>query len=196
MEYEEYVKIQVEEHGQLHKPIHYRIGEYLAIQKMMNPIDRNNSILDVGCGIGDAVGIFAKMGFKSVVGIDINPNKIEVGRSLGYKVHCFDVIGMPSVTDYWNIIWCSHSFEHFLEPAYALYKMKEVTEKDGRFFFVLPYPDLTPANAHVASEEIGLTVDDGGKTLRDWFYDKGLMCVSYRFDDYREPEIWLEFVRV
>ncbi len=47
------------------------------------PADRNARILVISCGPGYLVGVLAKAGYKSVVGIDSDPGKVEHARRHG-----------------------------------------------------------------------------------------------------------------
>ena len=97
---------------------------------------------------------------------------------------------------FYDVFWVSHSFEHMLFPTLALGHWKPSADINAKFFFVLPYPDLDPAPAHTASEEIGLNIDDEGVTLVKWFEDQGLELIEKKFDNFREKEIWLKFKKI
>ncbi|MCK5159329.1 MAG: hypothetical protein KAR08_09240, partial [Candidatus Heimdallarchaeota archaeon] len=94
-----------------------------------------------------------------------------------------------------HIFWCSHSLEHFLDVEGVLEKIKRINEWEARLCVILPYPDLDPAPAHTASVQLGLNIDDEGKTVIKFFEDRGFKLVRHKFDDYREPEIWLDLVK-
>jgi len=179
----------------IYKPIHYRIGEFLALKHFFALENKEKSILDVGCGCGDAVGILNKMGYRDVIGFDLNPKKTRIGRELGYNVCTKDVLELtPSYeVDY---IWCSHTFEHFPEPERSLALMRDMLAYNGEIIFILPYPDTDPNPAHCASSIIGLDVVgadkvDSGETVMRWFQKRGLTYKEHKFDVYREPEIWI-----
>ena len=195
MNYDEYVRIQTVEHGQVKKPHHYRVGERKAVNWFFKYEPLDARILDVGCGVGVGIRQLYKLHFDKIVGIELNPRKVEVCLRRGFDVVLGD-IGFEHFDSYGDefidIVWSSHSFEHCL-PHITIRNLKDITSPDARFFFVLPYPDLTPANAHYASEKIGLNIDDGGKTLIQWFEDQGLELIVKKFDTFREKEIWLKF---
>ena len=193
MDYKRYLDIQLG--GGLIKPVHYHIGEWLAMKILNTGWHENAEILDVGCGIGYGVGMFNKLGFDNVLGIDVNLEKIELGRGLGYNIIYKDILGFDDFGDRFDIIWCSHSFEHMLYPDKVLDTLLRFSNDDVRFYFILPYPDLNPAPAHCAVKEIGTNIDDGGDTVVKWFEDRGLKNIFRAFSTFREPEIWLEFTK-
>jgi SAM-dependent methyltransferase len=180
--------------GGVIKPVHYHIGEWYAINHFISQsmvTDVATKVLDLGCGIGYGVGMFNKLGYKRVLGVDINDKKIEIGQELGYNVICEDFMKLQRTN--FDVIWSSHSFEHMENPNLAIEKLIEISRDTANFYFILPYPDLDPAPAHCSSKEIGLSVDDNAITLVRWFESKGLRLLSRKFDKFREPEVWLKF---
>jgi len=194
MNYERYVEMQLA--GPIIKPIHYHIGEFKAMEYLLKDCDRNSSVLDVGCGIGYGVGMLKKIfGFKYTLGIDLNPDKIKLGKKLGYNIYHKDIVNLDDKIVY-DIVWCSHTFEHMLEPDRALEKMKRVTSKDVKFFFILPYPDMAPSPVHHSAPILGTNIDDKARTVIDWFTARELSIRDRSFSGFREPEIWLEFTKL
>src|SRR6185503_13319897 len=47
------------------------------------PMDRNISVLDIGCGIGSLVQILVKAGYTNVTGVDISDEMVKVAHTLG-----------------------------------------------------------------------------------------------------------------
>lgn len=176
------------------KPIHYHIGEWLAIKYFLAYTFKNVSILDLGCGIGYGVGMMNKLGFTDVVGIDLHPDKIKLGKHLGYNVDEVDILSFNPVKKF-EYVWSSHSFEHMLDPDAALQKLLDITTDDASFTFILPYPDLNPSPVHSSAKLIGTNVDDEGNSVIRWFESRGLKLLYKSVESFREPEIWLGFVK-
>jgi len=187
---DEYKKLQMG--GGTIKPIHYHIGEWIAINYLCSHLNKNSKILDIGCGIGYGVGMFNKLGFWDVLGIDLNPDKISMGKMFGYNIIEKDILDLDQ-SDFYNVIWSSHSFEHMLYPGKTLEHLLKITSYDAKFYFILPYPDLEPAPAHCAVKKIGTNVDDNADTVINWFKRGGLKNKILKFDSFREPEVWMEF---
>ncbi len=190
MNHDEYVRIQIEEHGQVKKPLHYRIGQRKAIEWFFEDVPEDRRILDLGCGEGTGVKHLNSLGYENVVGIDLHPKKIALGRKMNLDVFQRDIYTCEFSA--FDVVWSSHSFEHMLNPAIVVKILLERTTKFAEYFFIMPYPDTGTPRAHVASKEIGLYEDDNGVTLVNWFYDNGILCYFKKMDSFREKEIWMK----
>lgn len=194
MNYTDWLTNQVRVHGRVEKPIHYKIAQYRTMQEL---VGMSGDWLDVGCGTGEGMLFLHCFGANRVYGIDVNTQKIEVAQKLGLDAEVGDIeFCFEGEKDTFDGIWCSHAFEHMRDPEAALEAMKKLMKKDGFIYFILPYVDTGDPKAHCASFEIGTRIDDGGQTVIKWFEDRGLILIDYKLDDFREPEIWLEFKKV
>jgi SAM-dependent methyltransferase len=173
----------------------YREGQRRAIDALgFAELPKHWAILDVGCGIGTGMLYFKKLGFRYVLGFDNDPCRMELThrRNLTTFNDDMDNVNLHFLMPF-HIIWSSHSFEHSKKPDKVLEILKNHTDDDALFFFILPYPDSNPAELHTASRQIGLDIDDDGKTVVKWFEDRGLELLYQKRDSWREPEIWLKF---
>lgn len=184
-----YLKMQTA--GPVLKPEHYHIAERKTIDYLFKDIPKGSYVLDVGCAIGLGVKYLNKSGFHAS-GIDLDHRKTAAFDEVRYKLILGDFAEFDfSKYDPWDVIYCSHCLEHVWDADAVIEKMKGITKPEAAFFFILPYPDLNPSPAHWSTPVIGLNIDDGALTVRDWFGDRGLVATGLRFDDFREPEIWL-----
>lgn len=191
MNYEEYVKLQIG--SPVKKPWKARDGQRKAIDWFFLHVYKGVHILDVGCALGTGMVHLQNLGFKNLVGTELHPKKVEICKRRGLDVKNEDIETLYPFKKWFDVIWASHVFEHLLNPDETMHNLLEITQKDALFFFVLPYPDIEPAAAHCSSTEIGLSIDDDGSTLIQWFESNGLEFIHKKFDNYREPEIWLQF---
>jgi SAM-dependent methyltransferase len=199
MNYVEYLRIQTEVHGQIDKPPEYHVAERLAIDFLFKDIPQEAIILDVGCAVGLGMQYLKQIGYKNVTGIDINHRKVAVAREAGHDAYVGDVAHVQWQSwapPFFDVIYCSHTFEHMYDPEQAITGLLRRVVSEATFFFILPYVDTGDLQAHCASEELGLRVRDMGDTVIKWFEDRGLRLVSKSLSDEREPEIWLEFRRL
>jgi SAM-dependent methyltransferase len=184
MSYEEYVHCQTVVHGQIEKPEHYHIAERKAIDYLFKDIPKTMRILDVGCGSGLGMKYLRELGYSSVSGIELHPEKAKIAGAFHGDIASF---GFPTLYD---VIYASHSFEHMHDPNLALEKLKEIAQE---FVFILPYVDKGDIKPHCGSVELGTRIDDGGETVNKWFMDRGLELIEMKFDSFREVEIWLRY---
>jgi len=184
MSYEDYVHCQTVIHGQVEKPAHYHESEQKAIDYLFRDIPKDAYILDVGCGSGLGMKYLRKLGYESVEGIELHPEKARIAGAYHGDVATF------TFKNVYDVIYCSHAFEHMYDPEAALLNMKAIASS---FIFILPYVDAGDPKAHLASFEIGTRVDDGGEGVNNWFINHGLILVEMEFSSVREPEIWLRY---
>ena len=187
MNYDEYVHNQTVVHGQMEKPSLYHEAERLAIAELFAGIPKQARILDVGCGTGKGMAFLRSLGYSWVTGIELHPEKAKIANAF-----CGDAATFDFKTLY-NVIYSSHSFEHMYDPEAALKNLKWAAALEAMFIFILPYPDTGDPKAHLGGFKIGTRVDDKGETVVRWFEERGLEMMFKKFDDYREPEIWLKF---
>ena len=188
---EEWYKTQVEVHGMIKKPHHYRVGQRRAIDRFFTcRFPLFSSILDVGCGEGTGIQHLRSSGYLKVTGIEVNPLKAELARRRWSDVITGDFETYQFDRQF-DILWMSHCFEHMRDPTKATHKMLELLSPNGCVFMIMPYPDTGDRLAHCASETIGLRKRDAGSTVRRWFELRGFDIINLRFDDFREKEIWL-----
>lgn len=193
--YKNWHKSQVIDHGIVRKPIHYKVAEARAIDYLMADVSKDSKVIDIGCANGTGMLHMHTQGFEEVYGIDINVKKVEIAWALGLRADVYDTRDLRSYKEY-DIIWCSHAFEHSFNPGHDIKVMKSILSDEGTIFMILPYPDLTENSiAHSASTELGLRIDDLGISVWKWFEKRGLRVVHMRMDSFREPEIWIALVK-
>ena len=62
---------------------------YSVYQQMFGDLDRNYTILEVGCNVGHKLERLRWMGFKNLYGLDVNEEAIKVGRELYPEINFF-----------------------------------------------------------------------------------------------------------
>ncbi len=185
MNYEEYVRCQTVVHGQIEKPAYYHVAERKAIDHLFKNIPKSFSVLDVGCGSGQGMNYLRELGYEQVSGIELHPEKAKIAGAHHGDIASF---GFPTVYD---VIYCSHAFEHMFAPSIALERMMKFARE--QLIFILPYVDDGAPKAHCASFQIGTRIDDGGDSVNRWFTVRGLELIEKKLDLFREPEIWLRY---
>lgn len=55
------------------------------------PAEKDARILDLGCGEGNLLAVFRKMGYENVEGLDLRQEAVEVCQRRGFQARCQDV---------------------------------------------------------------------------------------------------------
>lgn len=95
---------------------------------------RPNKILEVGCSNGHLAGFIASLYPKaSVVGIDVYEDAIKLARRSYPKIKfkIADAHRLPFRDNSFDLIVCSETIEHVLNPKKVLYEISRVMKKDG-----------------------------------------------------------------
>jgi ubiquinone/menaquinone biosynthesis C-methylase UbiE len=166
-------------------------GQKRFIDEFMHyPLDAQ--ILDISCGDGIGLRQFRDKGFTKVEGFEWDTDKTERARQYGYRVHQGDMHDLHNFPPQsFDVVYSSHTLEHALKPKKVLQQFRHVLRADGDLVLVLPFPDTGPDKAHCGKYELGTDRDDGGQKLTQFLEELGFKVIEKRFDNFREPEIWL-----
>ena len=114
----------------------------------MLDVRENVHFLDVGCGTGWAVGQVANLvnGRGLFYGVDLSPKMIEKAKSNFSGKDNFRFIqanseSIPLNDSFFDIIICTNSFHHYLNPDKALKEMARLLKKGGKLFLLDPTAD-------------------------------------------------------
>lgn len=100
-------------------------------------------VLDVGCGQGSAMQLFAQAGL-SAVGITINDVDIQACRAKGLDVREMDQSFLEFDDASFDLVWCRHCLEHSVMPYFTLSEFARVLRPGGTLYVEVPAPD-TPS---------------------------------------------------
>ena len=116
-----------------------RIRLWRSQQKYCKDIlNKNKSILEIGCGHGEAICNFDESGYavtgiepdkKNVIAIN---KKLKNGKCLTEKAETF------TFDKKFDIIWLNHVFEHLSQPIEFLVRIKDFLKKSGFVFIEVP----------------------------------------------------------
>jgi len=167
-------------------------GQRRFIEAWMLEYPRNVFIHDVGCGDGTGIACLREHGFRLSGGTDLNPAKLPKG-----DISCYggDMHALPVTAECMNIVYCSHTLEHAHDPVKALSEFHRVLVPDGHLLLVLPFPDKGKAIVHCGKFALGTDKGDM-KKLKRVLSEAGFKVIQEKFDDFREPEVWLRCRRV
>lgn len=97
--------------------------------------------LEVGCGNGGMLRLLAERGFDAV-GVDASSSGIELCQSHGLRAECLDIStdGLPFPEDSFHVVLSLETFEHLMNPHFALLEVRRVLRPGGRFVCSVPNP--------------------------------------------------------
>jgi SAM-dependent methyltransferase len=98
-------------------------------------------ILEVGCGDGTMLRLLVARGMEAI-GVDASLSGIERCVELGLHAQCCDVSvdGLPFDDDEFDTVISLETFEHLMNPHYALQEVRRVLRSGGRFLCSVPNP--------------------------------------------------------
>jgi SAM-dependent methyltransferase len=102
----------------------------------------NAKVLDVGCGQGVALKVFAAKG-ADAIGVTLNQTDVDVCRSLGYDVRQMDQSFLDFPDGSFDIVWCRHCLEHSIYPYFTLSGFHRVLKPGGWLYVEVPAPDTS-----------------------------------------------------
>jgi ubiquinone/menaquinone biosynthesis C-methylase UbiE len=111
-------------------------------------IKENMCFLDIGCGTGWALGQIAILlnGKGQFYGADLSPKMIDKAKENFKSEDNFHFIkanaeSIPLDSDFFDIIICTNSFHHYLNPVKALKEMQRLLKSGGKIYILDPTAD-------------------------------------------------------
>jgi SAM-dependent methyltransferase len=96
-------------------------------------------VLDVGCGQGGALELFARHGLPAT-GIALGPD-VEICRQKGLDVREMDLSFFDFADGEFDFVWCRHALEHSVFPLFTLTEIRRLLREGGRVYVEVPAPD-------------------------------------------------------
>ena len=134
-------------------------------------VDRDDSVLDVGCGTGFATeGLLEHT--DDVHGLDQSPHQLErafakFGKNDQVKFYRGDAERLPFGDDAFDAVWSSGSIEYWPDPVETLREFRRVVKPGGPVLVVGPDAPRTPVFGTLA-DAIMLFYDE---EEADWMFD-------------------------
>jgi SAM-dependent methyltransferase len=97
-------------------------------------------LLDVGCGQGYALELFAKIGLIPV-GVTIGAEDLQICNNKGLNVYCMDQSFLKFKDHVFDFIWCRHCIEHSIFPYFTLAGFTRILKPEGKVYIEVPAPD-------------------------------------------------------
>jgi SAM-dependent methyltransferase len=117
-------------------PPHRRIG--MDAMAMWLPWHPNGTLLEIGCGNGDRLALFKKLGWK-VCGIEPDAEAAYIGRARGLDIRLDALQNLP--TDSFDAVVMSHVIEHVPDPQETIRECLRLLRPQGMLIMLTPNTD-------------------------------------------------------
>ncbi len=105
----------------------------------INPFNKNDKVLDLGCGTGEAGAVIKNKFEARVYGIDINSIAVEKARENGLLAKIADIeTKWPYENNFFNSVVSTQMIEHLVNPDLFLQESKRVLNKKGLLIITTP----------------------------------------------------------
>lgn len=95
------------------------------------------TVLDVGCGVGDFLAIARSRGWRGV-GVEISPEAAAVARARGFDVVVGDALDVEFPGEKFDRVRCAHTLEHVPDPSRLVRRLADAVRDDGLVTIVVP----------------------------------------------------------
>tara|TARA_B100001057_G_scaffold134467_1_gene133930 strand:+ start:559 stop:1281 length:723 start_codon:yes stop_codon:yes gene_type:complete len=118
------------------------------IDKIVPDLDKNQlgdnkdqAILDVGCGQGYAMEKFKEAGFTNFQGITMSDEDVKATQDKGFKCEKMDQSFMTFEDESFDFLFVRHCLEHSPFPYLTLGEFHRVLKTGGKAYIEMPAPD-------------------------------------------------------
>jgi SAM-dependent methyltransferase len=127
-------------------------AEHLARYWWASRFVSDKRVLDAGCGTAYGTEILAGAGASEVVGVDIDPGVVQVGRErlrADVSFEVADARDLPFADDAFDVVVCFEVIEHVEDPEAILDELRRVLRPEGLAAVSSPNRDVyPPGNPH------------------------------------------------
>jgi SAM-dependent methyltransferase len=124
----------------------FRAVQRLLVKSLEERPPAEKTHLDVACGTGYAMELFARRGFRTV-GVDLSLPMIEIARTRVRRLVCADLRALPLRRTFARITSLYDSLNHMKERedlVAAFRAVRGVMSADSLFLFDVNHPDIYP----------------------------------------------------
>src|SRR2546423_2627403 len=123
-----------------------RAGQRLRVTPLEERPPREMTHLDIACGTGYAMELFARRGFRSV-GVDLSLPMLEIAHTRVRRLVCADLRALPLRRTFARITCLYDSLNHMKERedlVAAFRAVRGVMSSESLFLFDINHPDIYP----------------------------------------------------
>lgn len=101
------------------------------------PSALTGTLLEVGCGNGEKLGILQDLGWQ-VEGVDFDPAAVENAKKKGLTVHLGTLEKQQFPSGHFDVVVMSHLIEHVHDPMSLLDECRRIIRPGGRLVVITP----------------------------------------------------------
>ena len=102
-----------------------------------NFLEKKGKLVDLGCGRGDMLKAFKKIGFQ-VEGVDLSPSSIELNKPIPVKLSNLASENLPYETGSFDFVFSKSVIEHIEEPTLLIKESFRILKPGGKSIFLTP----------------------------------------------------------
>jgi SAM-dependent methyltransferase len=115
------------------------VGRRDMVWRLLKDLDRNLSILEVGCSGGPLIRLLQRKGFSKIIGIDINECSVQLCRSLGEAdIRVADGCATGFSNEQFDVVIASDVLEHIEDPNQGLTEWSRILKPKGIVLVFVP----------------------------------------------------------
>lgn len=114
------------------------------LYRNMETIPKESKILDMGCGKGWVTNYLYELGFKNIIGSDVNKKHLEIASGNFPNLKFINISGADNnlkkmYKNYFDVIISIEVIEHIYEPHIFIDNCFEILKYNGILFLSTPY---------------------------------------------------------
>tara|TARA_B100000989_G_C19506240_1_gene456639 strand:- start:1096 stop:1818 length:723 start_codon:yes stop_codon:yes gene_type:complete len=136
-------KVSKEVYSEPDTPMHMGMIDKIVPDLEKNQLgdNKDQSILDVGCGSGYAMEKFKEAGFTNLQGITMSDDDVKTTQDRGFKCEKMDQSFMTFEDESFDFLFVRHCLEHSPFPYLTLGEFHRVLKTGGKMYIEMPAPD-------------------------------------------------------
>lgn len=108
-------------------------------------LNKNATILDLGCGPGYFLDEMKLRGYTNVLGVTLSPGDIKLCEDKGHKIAKYDLSFIPHIDGYHDesvdFIFLRHALEHSPFPIISLMEYNRLLKQGSKMYIEVPAPN-------------------------------------------------------
>ena len=136
-------KVSSEIYSEPDTPMHKQMIDQIVPDLEKNQIgdNKDQAILDVGCGQGYAMQKLKDAGFTNLQGITMSDDDVKATQDNGFKCDKMDQSFMTFEDESFDFLFVRHCLEHSPFPYLTLGEFHRVLKTGGKMYIEMPAPD-------------------------------------------------------